>query len=186
MPYPSAKEIIDIQKKLSEMRNEHWYHHDLFTPQWWFLLIITILPWIVWWFLVDRTRIKQIWLYGALMTILIIHLDDIGSSLGLWNYPYKLIGLIPRLNPIDASVLPVLHMLVYQYFTKWKAFLITNIITALLYSYVAEPFFVKIHIYQLLNWKYSYSFPGYVLKAVVVKYILEIALSWKSKYKSYT
>ncbi len=55
-------------------------------------------------------RIKQIWLNGALMTILIIHLDDIGTPLALWNYPYKLVSIFPRLNPIDVSVLPVFHM----------------------------------------------------------------------------
>lgn len=186
MTYPSSNEIIDIQKKLAEMRNERWYYHDLFTPQWWFLLALTILPWVIWWYLVDRTRIKQIWLNGALMTILIIHLDDIGTSLALWNYPYKLISIFPRLNPIDVSVLPVFHMLIYQYFTKWKAFLIANIIAALLFAYAVEPFFVKIHIYQLINWKYSYSIPGYIIKAIIIKYTLETVLDWKSKTQSHT
>ncbi|MEC2078502.1 CBO0543 family protein [Metabacillus fastidiosus] len=181
MNYPSSKEIIDFQNKLTEMRNELWYYHDLFTPQWWFLLVLTILPWMIWWYLVDRTRIKKIWLYGALMTILILYLDDIGSSLGLWDYPIKLIGIFPRLNPIDVSVLPVFHMIIYQYFTKWKPFLIGNIIAAVIFAYAAEPFFVKIHIYQLIKWKHFYSIPGYILKAIIIKYIMETILDWNKK-----
>lgn len=39
--------------------------------------------------LVDKTRIKQIWLFGALISILIVILDDIGVELNLWNYPYQ-------------------------------------------------------------------------------------------------
>lgn len=181
MTDPSWSKIIETQKKLTEMRNEHWYQHELFTPQWWFLLVITILPWVFWWFLVDRTRIKQVWLYGALMAILIIHLDDMGTSIGLWNYPYKLISVFPRLDPIDVSVLPVFHMLLYQYFTKWKAFIIATVIAALIFAYIAEPFFVKIDIYQLLNWTYSYSVLGYVIKVIAIKYILETVLELKSK-----
>ena len=180
MSTPTQEAIIETQKKLTEMRKQYWHHHDLFSPQWWFVLTITIIPWIIWWFLVDRTRIKQIWLFGSLLTILIIHLDDIGSELGLWTYHYQLFRVIPRLNPVDISVLPVLHMLVYQYFTKWKPFIIANIITALLYSYLAEPFFVKIKIYELINWKYTYSFPIYIVKATFIKYLLEKVLQKKA------
>jgi hypothetical protein len=104
---------------------------------------------------------------------LIIYLDDIGSELNLWNYPIKLVNIVPRLNPIDISVLPVMHMLIYQYFTRWKPFTIANIIVALFNSYIAEPYFLKINIYELTNWKYSYSIPIYILKAVLIKCVVE-------------
>ncbi|MGG0741269.1 CBO0543 family protein [Niallia taxi] len=130
----------------------------------------------MWWILLDKTKIKKIWLYGALITILIIYLDDIGGVLNLWNYPYQLINIIPRLNPIDISVLPVMHMLIYQYFSKWKNFIIANIIISFCNSYIAEPFFVKIGIYELTNWKYIYSVPIYVMKAILIKFILEKVL----------
>jgi hypothetical protein len=182
MSYPTKDDINKLDTQLTELRLENFMNEDFLTPQWWFLLSLFILPWIAWWFLVDKGRIKQIWLFGALISILIIYLDDIGSELDLWNYPIKLINIIPRLNPIDVSVLPVMHMLLYQYFTKWKPFLWANFIMALFNSYIAEPFFVKINIYELTNWKYSYSLPIYILKAVVIKYILEKVLL-KSKGK---
>jgi hypothetical protein len=146
------------------------------------LLSLFILPWFVWWILVDKSRIKQIWLFGALISILIIYLDDIGSELNLWNYPIKLINIVPRLNPIDISVLPIMHMLTYQYFSKWKPFIIANIIVSFFNSYIAEPFFVKINIYELTNWKYSYSVPIYILKGIVIKSLLEkVLLKSRSK-----
>lgn len=88
---------------------------------------------------------------------------------------------IPRINPIDLSVVPVFHMLVYQYFTKWKTFIIANIVTAFLYAYIAEPIFVKINIYEMTNWKHLYSVPIYILKAVVIKFVLEALLEKRSK-----
>lgn len=182
MSYPTKDEINKADNQLTEMRWENFIHEDFLSPQWWFLLALTLLPWILWWILVDKSRIKQIWLYGLLMTILIIYLDDIGSELNLWNYPYKLVNIVPRLNPIDVCVLPVMHMLIYQYFSKWKSFIIANIIMSLFNSYIAEPLFVKIKIYELINWKYSYSVPIYILKAAVIKILLEKVLE-KSKGK---
>ncbi|WP_421383396.1 CBO0543 family protein [Bacillus salacetis] len=180
MRYPTQEEIDNVHKQLLEMRYENFIHQDLFSPQWWFLLSVLFLPWIIWWFLVDKNRIKEVWLFGTMLSILIIILDDLGIELNLWDYPYQLINIIPRLNPIDISVLPVFHMLVYQYFTKWKSFIIANIVTAFLYAYLAEPLFVKINIYELTNWKYIYSVPLYIGKAVLIKFILERVLQ-KSK-----
>lgn len=173
MSYPTHDEIEQIHKQLTEMRYENFIHQDLFSPQWWFLLCLLILPWILWWFLLDKSRIKQIWLYGSLLTILIILLDNFGVELDLWHYPYQLVNIIPFLNPIDISVLPVFHMLVYQYFKKWNTFIAANIITAFLYAYIAEPIFVKINIYEMTNWKHLYSVPIYILKAVLIKFLLE-------------
>ncbi|WP_408015231.1 CBO0543 family protein [Rossellomorea arthrocnemi] len=110
------------------------------------------------------------------LSILVIYLDDIGSELNLWNYPIKLINIVPRLNPVDISVIPVMHMLIYQYFSKWKPFILANILISLFNSYIAEPIFVKINIYELTNWKYTYSVPIYILKAIVIKYFLEKVL----------
>jgi hypothetical protein len=180
MSYPTKDEINKVDNQLTELRLENFIHEDFLSPQWWFLLALTIMPWILWWILVDKTRIKQIWLYGALITILIIYLDDIGSELNLWNYPFKLVTIVPRLNPVDISVLPVMHMLVYQYFSKWKPFIIANIIVSLLNSYIAEPLFVKFGIYELTHWKYSYSVPIYIIKAAATKFVLEKVIQ-KSK-----
>ncbi|RIW28928.1 hypothetical protein D3H55_20385 [Bacillus salacetis] len=180
MGYPTKEDINKVDNLLTDMRLENFVHEDFLTPQWWFLLSLLVLPWIVWWFLVDKSRIKQIWLFGVLLSILIIYLDDIGSELDLWNYPIKLVNIVPRLNPIDISVLPVMHMLIYQYFTRWKPFIAANLIMSLFNSYIAEPFFVKINIYELTNWEYSYSVPIYILKAILIKALLEKVLQ-KSK-----
>jgi hypothetical protein len=176
MSYPTKEEINKVDNHLTELRLENFIHEDLLSPQWWLLLALLIIPWIVWWILVDKSRIKQIWLFGVLLSILVIYLDDIGSELNLWNYPIKLINIVPRLNPVDISVLPVMHMLIYQYFSKWKPFILANILISLFNSYIAEPIFVKINIYELTNWKYTYSVPIYILKAIVIKYFLEKVL----------
>lgn len=171
--YPSYNEIRSIEYKLAEMKNEYWLHHDVFTFQWWLLLIIFILPWILWWRYVDKNRLKDIVLFGSLLMLLVGLLDDIGVNAQLWSYPYKLIQAIPRLAAIDYGILIVAHMTVYQFYTKWKSFIIVNLVMAAIFTFIFEPLTVWLNIYKLDNWKYIYSLPIYVAKAVFIKWLVQ-------------
>ncbi|MBS4214753.1 MULTISPECIES: CBO0543 family protein [Neobacillus] len=171
--YPRYEEIRKIEYKLTEMKNEYWFHHDLFSFQWWLLLIIFILPWIIWWRYVDKSRLKEILLFGSLLMLLVGLLDDIGVTTHLWSYPYKLVQVLPRLVPIDYGILIVAHMTVYQFYKKWKSFIIVNLVMATIFTFIFEPLSVWLNIYKLDNWKYIYSLPIYVAKAVFIKWLVQ-------------
>ncbi|MFA9557529.1 CBO0543 family protein [Evansella sp. AB-rgal1] len=173
MSYPSFQEIREVHHQLVDMRLEYWLHNNVFTFQWWLLLVVLIVPWFIWWMFVDKRRLKEILLFGTILMILVIVLDDLGVELQLWSYPYQLFSLLPRLISIDQGIIIVFHMLVYQYFPKWKIFIIANIIMAAIFTYIFEPITVWIGIYELDNWRYSYSLPIYVIKAVLVKGIVD-------------
>jgi hypothetical protein len=108
-------------------------------------------------------------------------LDDIGVNSHLWSYPYKLVQVLPRLVPIDFGILIVAHMTVYQYFKKWKSFIIVNIVMATIFTFILEPLSVWLNIYKLESWKYIYSLPIYVAKAVFIKWLVQV-INRKSKY----
>jgi hypothetical protein len=171
--YPSYEKIQKIESKLTEMKNEYWLHHDLFTFQWWLLLFIFIFPWFVWWKYVDKNRLKEILLFGAILMILVGLLDDIGVSTHLWSYPYNLLQVMPRLIAVDNGILIVAHMTIYQFFKKWKSFIIANLIMAIIFTFIFEPLTVWLGIYKLENWKYIYSLPIYVAKAALVKWLVQ-------------
>jgi hypothetical protein len=172
--YPSYDVIRNIEDKLDEMKEQYWIHHDLFTIQWWLLLVIFILPWIVWWRYVDKNRLKEILLFGSILMLLIGLMDDLGVNLHLWSYPYKLVQILPRLVTVDYGVLVIAHMTLYQFFNKWKSFFIANIIMAAIFTFICEPLTVWVGIYELDNWKYIYSFPIYIAKAVFVKWFIQL------------
>ncbi|MBM7573343.1 CBO0543 family protein [Aquibacillus albus] len=171
--YPNYDEIRNFHQQLYEMRLEYWIGHDLFTFQWWLLLFVFIVPWIIWWRLVDKKRIRQILLFGTLLMILVMFMDDFGVETHLWSYPYQLVNVMPRLIPIDQGILAVAHMLVYQYFSKWKQFIIANIVMAAIFTFVFEPLTVWLGIYKLENWRYIYSLPIYFLKSVLIKGLVD-------------
>ena len=172
--YPSFEELRQIEYRLNEMKHAYWLHHDLFTFQWWLLLIIFIVPWIIWWRYVDKQRLGEILLFGGLLMILVGLLDDIGVNARLWSYPYQLVQIIPRLLPIDYGILIVAHMTVYQYFSKWRSFIIVNIIMATVFTFIFEPLSVWLNIYHLENWRYIYSFPLYIAKVLFVKGLVQV------------
>ena len=166
--------IIDAHSLFLQLRYEHWIHYEAYTMIWWLLLCLWILPWIVWFALIDRQRIIEIYSYGITIMFITTLLDTIGSVEGLWAYPLKIIPHMPELEPIDWAILPVTYMLIYQYFPRWKEFIIIHIILAALYSFVGEPFLINVlKIYLLLNWKSIYSFPIYLLLAIITRILIQ-------------
>lgn len=171
--YPSFEEIIEAQKKLVSMQQQEWLNHDLYTPQFWLLIFLMIVPWFIWWRIVRKSRLCEILLYGMFVLTIVTTLDEFGCQLILWEYAYDVEPLFPRLIPINFTVLPVAYMLIYQYFETWRSYLIANLIMATLFSFVAEPILVWIGIYKLYHWEYVYSLPIYVVIAVLVKWLIQ-------------
>ncbi|WP_367756149.1 CBO0543 family protein [Ammoniphilus sp. 3BR4] len=155
------------------MRYEYWIQHDLFTFQWWMLLTLFITPWVIWWSVLDKQRILEILLYGVSLAHFVFILDAIGKELTLWGYPYNLEPLMNRFLPIDTSALPVIYMLTYQYFSRWKAFLWVHILLACMFTFVLEPILVWSDIYKMNKWKHIYSFPIYFTLPVIMKWFIE-------------
>lgn len=185
--YPSYEVIREVHKELGAMKLEYWIQHDLFSYQWWLLVILLIVPWIVWWRFVDRNKISQILLFGSLLMILVMMLDDFGVESHLWSYPYQLFNLMPRLISIDQGIIIIAHMFLYQFFPKWKKFLIANTVMAILFTFIFEPIVVWIGIYKLENWRYIYSLPIYIMKATLIKWLVdEVILKKERMYKERT
>ncbi|MBM7600225.1 hypothetical protein JOC34_002616 [Virgibacillus halotolerans] len=164
--------ITEIQRHLLEANYHYWIEHVLFSFNWWFLLVLSIVPWIIWWQVVDKTRLLEISLMGTLAIILAITFDTAGYSLVLWSYGYKLVQMTPSLSSIDLALLPVAYMLIYQLFPKWKSYFIAHVIFSVGGSFVMEPLFVWMGIYTLHGWQYIYSFPIYIVMGIGFKWLI--------------
>lgn len=163
------EQVLDTQGKSIQLQNQHWIKYEVFTFQFWFLIAMLIIPWIIWFKLVDKKKFFEIFIYGLLVLTVATFLDEIGCQLNLWEYRYDIEPLFPRLIPMNFTMLPVIYMLIYQYFPKWKSFITVNIFTGVLLAYVGEPIFMALKIYVLINWKHIYSFPIYILIAISLK-----------------
>lgn len=182
MGLPTFEQVLDAQNISIQLQVDHWLKFELYSPQFWLLIGLTIIPWFIWVKLVDRKRLLEIIIFGLIISILVTTMDEVGCQLNLWEYLYDIEPLFPRLIPMNFTLLPIGYMLVYQYFTRWKSFMAANAIVAAFYSFIGEPLLQMLDIYAMLNWKHIYSFPIYILLAVLVR----VLVNWIVRKKEAT
>lgn len=168
----NVHEIVQLNKALFEANYHYWQEHVLFSFNWWFLLTLTILPWVIWWGIVDKARMLEFMLMGTMTMVVAVNFDMLGHAFLFWTYNYKLIQTMPSLSAIDLSLLPVLYMVIYQFFSKWKTYVIAHVILSLGGSFILEPLFVWMGIYTLHGWRYIYSFPIYIMMGITFKWLI--------------
>lgn len=145
-------------EKLIHQKTEIWSTHVVFSNLWWFGVVLSIVPWIIWSIIRKKESSDRLLFVGFFVMTLSLILDVLGDQWGLWHYRFNVIPVLPTYAPWDITLMPVTVMLLLQYKPKANPFL-KAIIFALLTSYVAEPFIEWLQIYDPKNWRYSYSVP---------------------------
>jgi len=156
--------------------------NDIADPRWWLLLISIFWPWIVWWKLVAKKRIFEILAYGLLWAAMATWLDLLGTSNGMWEYPFKLYYKVSCLLPADVSVIPVLYMLLYQYGERWRTFLLGSVIVSTLLSFIFEPIFLKMNMLNLITWSHIKSWVSFIFLALVTRLIITLLKKAQQKF----
>lgn len=177
------KQIVKYEKLLFQQRYENWAN-NIFTLRWWILVTCLILPWFVWYALIDKKRFQEMSVYSLATLVLAILIDEIGASLTLWAYPVKVVPFFPRLITANLSMVPIIFSLLYQYFPSWKAFITANIVLALVFSFILEPVLVWTRLYTLITWKHIYSVPVYFFSGILLKLFVEKIKAVQAKYRA--
>jgi hypothetical protein len=174
---PSFDDMVKSYEQVQVMAQKYWISNDLFSLNWWLLVTLMIILWLLWWKFVNKQQLVEILLGGSLISIVTLLLDLIGLNLGLWDYTSLLFSsFYPTLVPVDLVVIPVTFMLLYQYKVSWKSFFLTSVIVSGFYSFVAEPIFNWLDIYRMNHWRYVYSFPIYILLFLFIKWIVDLVI----------
>lgn len=167
MKTPTYSDFMEAQSRLKEIDLAYWYHHSFLSLQWWILLGILILPWVVWGFASGRKRQAKQVVLGLYIIVLASISDTLGSNMQVWSYPYELVPYFPRALPFDVGLLPVFYMLLCERFQTTRSFVIAMLIASFVFAFIGEPLLVKLGIYKPIIWKYSYSFPIYFVIGVI-------------------
>ncbi|WP_373895183.1 CBO0543 family protein [Virgibacillus sp. CBA3643] len=167
----TRQEFVELTQQFRDTQIKYWLSETLFTFSWWVLLVTTIGIFIVWLIILDKTRIFEIITYGFMVTIIALVSDGLGIVLMLWEYNHTLTPLSIVVE-IHTLQMPLIYMIIYQYFNKWKTFLTAVTINAFVFAFILEPLLVWFQIYELQHWKHIYSFFPYIIIAVVFKYAI--------------
>ncbi|MGD6833092.1 CBO0543 family protein [Sutcliffiella halmapala] len=156
--------------------------NNIADPRWWLLFISIFWPWIVWWKLIAKKRLFEILAYGLLWAAMATWLDLLGTSNGMWEYPFKLYHKVSCLLPADVSVIPVLFMLLYQYGERWRTFLLGSVIVSTLLSFIFEPIFLKMNMLNLITWTHIKSWVSFIFLALVTRLIITLLKKAQRKF----
>ncbi len=134
----------------------------VFTWHWWLDVSLSVLPWILWFFVRDRRKTHNL-LYAGIFTMLAATiLDMLGISQGAWNYNTWLLPYLPEYLPWDLTVMPVTAMLFYQFFPRIKPWM-KGAAFGVIAAYVVEPIFIWLGVYEPSGWEHHYSLPIYFM-----------------------
>lgn len=168
----SALELIDKYHENVKHEISHWLENELFSWNWWILLAFSFIPWLTWAKVNERHRRLEIIFVGTLTIIPTTFLDAIGVDLKFWIYPVQFIPIAPRALPFDMSMIPVAYMLMFQYFNKWKQYILALVVMALLFAFIGEPLSKAMNLVYYIKWKYFYSFIYYLVLGLTIKLIV--------------
>lgn len=157
------KQINEYFDQISEVHKEYysyWLDNTLWHWDFWLSLLLTLLPWLVWFALRRKESQGRLLLSGMFVIIISSWFDFLGVIAGLWFYTGKVIPTIPSYIPWDFCLLPVTVMLTIQYKPTIKPWM-KGIFYAGLTAFVGEPFFKWVGIYVEQSWSEFYSFPIY-------------------------
>ncbi|WP_070121370.1 CBO0543 family protein [Bacillus marinisedimentorum] len=158
---------------MNDVDTEAWLQNELFTWQWWVLVGFLVIPWGIWFLLVDRKRILEILLFGMMTSVIVITLDVYGHHNGFWGYPIELFPADPGGISFDLGMIAVAFMLLYQYFVPWRTYLPALLAMAVGFAFIGEPFANRLQLYHLLDWKYRYSFVLYLTNGILLKLLID-------------
>lgn len=136
------EKIKSMQQHVNENLVDYWHSYSgLDTWQFWIILILFfLLPLVSVFFFIDGKNKLLIGFYGFNIHVWFGYIDRIGSENGYWGYPYKIFPFIPGNVSLDAALVPILFMYVYQWTLKTnKNFYIYSIGLSVFLSFVFKP-----------------------------------------------
>ncbi|MBD1382022.1 hypothetical protein IC621_17475 [Bacillus sp. IB182487] len=179
------EKVRSFTEETTQLRTDYWYDYsNLSTWQFWvILLFMFIVPLVVLYFFIDRKKIFLIGFYGFNIHVWFGYIDSWGNNKGLWGYPYELIPLIPGSLSLDAALIPILFMLVYQWTHHHrKNYYLYSIGLSLILSFVLKPILVMHNLFVLHKWVHYYHFfIAYCLVFLFSKLITNIFITMQKK-----
>jgi hypothetical protein len=164
-------ESVNLQYQMTLMHIEEWLKDDVFHLRWWLLIGMVLASLMAWYFLLDKTRSKSVCLFAAIETILVLGVAEYGEELLLWDYPTDIIAIFPPLTSINLLIIPLAFSLLFQFVRTKRRFIYAAILLSAAISFVIEPLLSWGDFYQLIKWRFSYSFPVYLLMALISRYL---------------
>lgn len=159
-------------EQLIDRKVDIWFKYVLFSELWWMGVALSVIPWVLWFIYREKKSSDRLMYVGFYVMIVSLTLDILGDQLGLWHYRFQVIPVLPTYVPWDITLMPVSIMALIRIkpeINPWAKAILFAIAT----SYIAEPLFNWLKVYEPENWHYSYSAP--------IQFIIYMSANYMSK-----
>lgn len=180
-------QIIKAEVEQNNRIFEYWQEFSNFSHwQVWVVLAMFVIPLIILILFIDRKNVFHLGFYGYSVHVFFAYTDIVGTEKGIWFYPYKLLPLLPSNFTLDASLVPVIYMLYYQYIlNRGKNYYLWMLPLCFLLAFIMKPLMVGLGLFHFSGKEnFWLLFAGYVFVALISKWITDffIFLSKSTKW----
>ncbi len=169
------EKIHSIRNKLEETYIDYWHQFStIHAWQFWLVLLMLFIPLVVLFFKIDRSKIFQLGFFGYSIHVLAAYTDALGIRKNWWDYPYVVFPQLPGSIGIDASLIPVYFILLYQWcLNKNKNYWVYGTLSAFGFTFIFKPLLVWLNVFQLYTSWFNLLL-AYLLVTYVAKLITDI------------
>ena len=161
---------------------DYWQtYSNIDTWQFWVNIVLFVVPLVVLFFKLDRKRAFHLGFFGYSCHVLSTYIDAYSTRFAFWEYPYKVIPILPISFGLDTSLIPVVYMLVYQWtLNRNKNYYIVITFVAGFFSFIFKPILSSVNLFQLSeSTTYFHLFLWYLLGGLLSKWITNIFLKFE-------
>lgn len=161
--------VYDTSRTLAQQSYQHWISSEVFSFGWFLTIFVLAVFYIVWIKLVDKSRLGQLLLLGALAGVGFIVVSGmvLNGLYGVAEYKIRPFPLIPAIFIVSVTKAPIIIMLVHQYTSTWKGYMLWTGIGMAFLAFVLYPIYSLVGIYQMHNWNYFYQFLLLLIGAIL-------------------
>lgn len=170
------EKVRETTVKASNLSMEYWKEYsNIDSFPFWLVLLTLVVPLLVLIWKIDRRKMLLLGFFGLNYHIWFAYCNAGGIRRGLWEYPYEILPIMPSFS-LDAALVPVAYMLVYQWtLNHQKNFYLYSLILSIAFAFGLKPilvYFHFFHMYKFVNFFILFLF--YIGIAIVAKIITNI------------
>lgn len=162
--------LYETSRLLASQSYQQWISQEVFSFGWCVMVGVLVIVYAIWIIIVDKSRLTSLLLFGSLSAVGFGVSDLILEGFfGVWEYRIRLIPLIPSLFITSYTVGPILYMMVVQYTTSWKSYLLWASLATAVVSLGIVPIYGMLGIVQYHNFNVFYGFLLGITDAIVAR-----------------
>jgi hypothetical protein len=179
-----VRELSDQLSAFTSNWRNYWSIYSLFSWQFWILACVVLIPLLVLFWKLDRQRILQVLFYGLGVHVVALYCDLYGTSHAMWVYPFVLLPFPTASFGLDASLIPVAYMLMYQWTVhRHKNYYLYMLLMCAVFAFGVKPLMQMTRFIRILDTTYWELFLFYVVIGLVPKLTTDLFLALQRKAK---